>query len=406
MIAGFGAAVASSVSAAPGVEATVSTDSTASVAQDAATVAKPEAHVHARLRGGGDRFAALLAAAAPADSVATALAPAAGTGETVAEASANCESVAAADAVLPELLLALIGMTPLAGQPAATPAVMPATAAMPSATPAEGVASPSTAHAAVGVAGSGAAAAALDVAATLSEDIGPDPAAASMASETGGRTSAIAIPGSVALPVADASLQALAAAVAVSAEQATRDPSATGEDNAIATADALDARAPGADPAPLLASTGAPSAAAARQALAQPAPLALPADPGAGFDDAFGARIGWMAEQRIGHAELRVTPEHAGPIDVRLQLEGQRVSLEFHSAHAETRQALEASLPRLRDLLGQQGLQLAQADVGQRQGGDGKPAHAAQARGEHDGLAGEPAMPRSIRMRGLLDEYA
>lgn len=405
MIAGFGAAVASSVSAAPGVDAALSTDSTASVAQDAATVAKPEAHVHARLRGGGDRFAALLAAAAPADSAATALAPAAGTGETVAEASANSESVAAADAVLPELLLALIGMTPLAGQPAATPAVMPTTAAM-SALPAEGAASPSTAHAAVGVAGSGAAAAALDVAATLSEDIGPDPAAANMASETGGRTSAIAIPGSVALPVADASLQALAAAVAVSAEQATRDPSATGENNAIATADALDARAPGADPAPLLASTGAPSAAAARQTLAQPAPLALPADPGAGFDDAFGARIGWMAEQRIGHAELRVTPEHAGPIDVRLQLDGQRVSLEFHSAHAETRQALEASLPRLRDLLGQQGLQLAQADVGQRQAGDGKPAHAAQARGEHDGLAGEPAMPRSIRMRGLLDEYA
>jgi flagellar hook-length control protein FliK len=428
VIAGFGAAVASSVSAAPGAaDAAIPTDPASAAPQDAAADAcgaKAGTHAHARLRVGGDRFAALLAAAAPAASIVTAITPATnavGTGEGVAEASANSESAAAADAALPDLLLALIGGTSLAGQPA-TPA------AMSSAATADGAASPSTTRAALGAAGSGvaamamsstvsdpavlpgAASATLDVATTLSEAIGPDPAPANTASAGAGhgdgRTSGIALPGSVALPAADASLAALAAAAAASADPASRDPSATREDNAIATADAIDARTSGADPAPLLTSA-APSAVAARQAPAQAAPLALPADPGAGFDDAFGARIGWMAEQRIGHAELRVTPDHAGPIDVRLQLDGQRVSLEFHSGHAETRQALEASLPRLRDLLGQQGLQLAQADVGQRQAGDWRAAaQTLQGQGEHDAGTAEHAAPRLLRARGLLDEYA
>jgi len=138
-----------------------------------------------------------------------------------------------------------------------------------------------------------------------------------------------------------------------------------------------------------------------------PATLAQPADPGAGYGDEFGANLVWMAERRLGHAEIRLNPEQLGPIDVRVQLEGDRVHAEFHSAHAEVRQALEASLPRLRDLLGQHGLQLAQADVGQRRG-EGQPAHAHLG---HDGRDGgdAPAAQSQVRVqraRGLLDEYA
>lgn len=155
--------------------------------------------------------------------------------------------------------------------------------------------------------------------------------------------------------------------------------------------------------------TAAPAAASVRAgALPPTAPLALPADPGAGFDDSFGVRIAWMAGQRIGHAQIRLNPEHVGPIDVRVQLDGNRVSAEFHSAHAEVRQAIETSLPRLREMLGQHGLQLGQADIGQRQ---------SDRRGEpmlghgHDPAREAELDPRMtaspIRSaRGLLDEYA
>lgn len=140
------------------------------------------------------------------------------------------------------------------------------------------------------------------------------------------------------------------------------------------------------------------------------APMAMPAEPEAGFDDSFGARIGWMAEQRVGHAQLRVSPDHLGPIDVRLQLDGTRVTAEFVSASAEVRQSLEASVGRLRDLLDQQGLQLAHTDVGGGQSGGSGQRKVADPDARPDsfdepGTTGVMAASPQIR-RGLLDEYA
>lgn len=136
------------------------------------------------------------------------------------------------------------------------------------------------------------------------------------------------------------------------------------------------------------------------------APVSVPADPQAGFDDRFGARLVWMAEQRLGHAEIRLNPEHLGPIEVRIQVDGTQVSAEFQSGHAGVRQAIEASLPRLRDLLGQQGLQLGQADVGERHAGSGQPAREGADGHPVPGSATSGISTRSLRSRGLLDEYA
>jgi len=139
------------------------------------------------------------------------------------------------------------------------------------------------------------------------------------------------------------------------------------------------------------------------------APLALDD----GFDDGFSSRIAWMADQKVGHAEIRVTPDHLGAIDVRLQVDGNRVNAEFHSAQADVRHALESSLPRLRDMLGQQGLQLGQADVGQRQAqqqpgsnGTASMSGGGNERGDAANDAGWTRGPAARVSRGLLDEYA
>lgn len=130
----------------------------------------------------------------------------------------------------------------------------------------------------------------------------------------------------------------------------------------------------------------------------------------AGFEDNFGSRIAWLADQKVGHAEIRVSPDHLGTIDVRLQLDGNRVNAEFHSTQAEVRHALESSLPRLRDMLGQQGLQLGHADVGQRQPGgqpSGSPTPSSSGeRGDAHADAGWTPGPAVRSTRGLLDEYA
>ena len=140
-------------------------------------------------------------------------------------------------------------------------------------------------------------------------------------------------------------------------------------------------------------------------------PTATPHLGGEDFDDAVGARVGWLADQKIGHAHIKITPNDLGPIEVRLQLDGDKVHASFTSAHADVRHALESSLPRLRDLLGEQGFQLGNADVGHQQtapdGGRG------DGRGGMNGDDGEPALADTtlspsqlIRQRGLVDAYA
>lgn len=168
--------------------------------------------------------------------------------------------------------------------------------------------------------------------------------------------------------------------------------------------------------APLHAAQAAPVPQQAAPAVVAPPVLQQPADAAAGYDERFGSHVAMLAGQRIGHAEIRVSPEHLGTIDIRLQLDGNEVRAEFHSAQAEVRQALEASLPRLRDMLGQHGLQLAHAGVGHGHGqkGQGQQSEGgAPAEGNGDGLAprgsskpGTPLPPDFRRSRGLLDVYA
>jgi flagellar hook-length control protein FliK len=72
----------------------------------------------------------------------------------------------------------------------------------------------------------------------------------------------------------------------------------------------------------------------------------------------------------------------------------------MHSPHVDVRQALESSLPRLRELLGEQGFQLAHADVGhQAPGGDGnasgQPVAAASPVTENRRRATPACRPRS-----------
>ncbi|WP_256644843.1 flagellar hook-length control protein FliK [Thermomonas paludicola] len=146
-------------------------------------------------------------------------------------------------------------------------------------------------------------------------------------------------------------------------------------------------------------------------AAAAPPVLTQPADPSAGYDDRFSGHVVWMAGQRISQADIRVSPEHLGNIAIRLQVEGNEVRAEFHSAQPDVRHALEASLPRLRELLGQHGLQLAQAGVGQGQAQGRKPSGntaASDAPGTDQPLedAAPAQTPVFRRGRGLLDVYA
>jgi flagellar hook-length control protein FliK len=128
--------------------------------------------------------------------------------------------------------------------------------------------------------------------------------------------------------------------------------------------------------------------------------------------DAVGHHVTWMADQGISRAELRLNPAHLGPIEVRVSVQNDQVNVSFHASHAATREALESSLPRLRELLGDSGLSLGQASVSQQfAGGERAPEHAASSdRGGEfrvDREAAQIETPITTRVRvGLLDAYA
>lgn len=141
-------------------------------------------------------------------------------------------------------------------------------------------------------------------------------------------------------------------------------------------------------------------------------PMAAPSADlhGDDFAETVGSRLTWMAEQKIGHAHIRINPAELGPVEIRMRLDGDRVHADFSSGQAEVRQALESSLPRLRDMLAAQGFSLGHAGVGDH----GQPP-SSDARGggsgtsEHPAGATEPGVqpgPARRALRGLLDAYA
>ncbi|GAB3748383.1 flagellar hook-length control protein FliK [Lysobacter olei] len=154
------------------------------------------------------------------------------------------------------------------------------------------------------------------------------------------------------------------------------------------------------------------TASTASTAPVPPASLAMPADPAEGFDDGLTTQLTWMAAQGLGEARIRVTPDHLGTIDLVLNLDGQRISAEFQSAHADVRQALEGGLSRLRDQLAQHGLQLVQAQVGD--GGDSRRSPRREDAPARDADAQRPGPAHAVtatavspaRRARLLDTYA
>ncbi|MCH7422866.1 flagellar hook-length control protein FliK [Shewanella sp. ZOR0012] len=81
-----------------------------------------------------------------------------------------------------------------------------------------------------------------------------------------------------------------------------------------------------------------------------------------------------MVSQGIQQAEIRLDPPELGHMIVKIQVHGEQTQVQFHVAQTQTRDVVEQAIPRLRELLQEQGMQLAdshvsQGDQGQRREG-------------------------------------
>ena len=127
------------------------------------------------------------------------------------------------------------------------------------------------------------------------------------------------------------------------------------------------------------------------------------------WNDELASKLTWLIDRGEQLASIRVTPEALGPIDIRIAVREGEASIWFGANQADTRQAIEQAIPRLREMLAAQGLSLADAGVFQQAPHDPQRAllrndlrRAAQESGE-----AAPVQSAVIRRRpGLIDDYA
>lgn len=78
----------------------------------------------------------------------------------------------------------------------------------------------------------------------------------------------------------------------------------------------------------------------------------------------FAQKIVWLTSQQNQVAEIHLNPAHLGPVEVTLSIMQDQATAQFSSPHLAVREAIEAALPRLRDMMAENGIQLGNVMVG------------------------------------------
>jgi flagellar hook-length control protein FliK len=107
----------------------------------------------------------------------------------------------------------------------------------------------------------------------------------------------------------------------------------------------------------------------------------------ADWGDKMAGKLSWLTARNMSVAEIHLTPPDMGPMEVKVKLHHDQAIITVHAANPVVRDQLELNSHRLRDMLADQGVSLAQFDVSdspQQQGGE-TPG------GEHQGSGGQGA---------------
>ncbi|MFP3977954.1 flagellar hook-length control protein FliK [Marinobacter sp. KMM 10035] len=81
------------------------------------------------------------------------------------------------------------------------------------------------------------------------------------------------------------------------------------------------------------------------------------------WGDKLMGKLSWLTAKNLSVAEIHLTPPDMGPMEVRVRVQNDQANITVHAANPVVREQLELHSHRLRDMLGEQGLSLAQFDV-------------------------------------------
>lgn len=128
----------------------------------------------------------------------------------------------------------------------------------------------------------------------------------------------------------------------------------------------------------------------------------------------LGQKVFWMVADRQQVAELRLSPPDLGPLQVVLSVNEGEASALFVSHHAAVREAIDSALPRLREMMAQNGITLGNvtvsADAFPRQSGSPHERQAPAAGTVRTDLAPDQPEAAFLPVRrtgsGLVDTFA
>lgn len=132
------------------------------------------------------------------------------------------------------------------------------------------------------------------------------------------------------------------------------------------------------------------------------------------FGQGVATQVSFMVDRNLNSASLQVSPPSLGPIEVRIALQGGHAQVWMTSHSAVTRDALESSSSKLREMLGSQGFGQVSVDISQRSFQE-RPSQSQTydalppvERGAGSGASARPLSAGSVARAasGLLDAYA
>lgn len=133
-----------------------------------------------------------------------------------------------------------------------------------------------------------------------------------------------------------------------------------------------------------------------------------------GFGRALGERMVMLIQQQIQQARIRLDPPGLGPLDIKIAVQDERTTIQVTAQQSAAREAVEAELPRLRQVLAEQGQGEVDVDVSERQDQgfwaqrQAEGVFGADGPGDPEGSDGPAADAPTQRLqpRGLIDHYA
>jgi flagellar hook-length control protein FliK len=161
-----------------------------------------------------------------------------------------------------------------------------------------------------------------------------------------------------------------------------------------------------------LAATGTPATVSAASSAASPTLQVHASVDSAAFSQGLSERVSWMVDNGINGAKLQVNPPQLGPIELRISVLGDHAQVSMTTHSAVTRDALEASSPKLKEMLGAQGFGQVSVDISQRSFQDRSAYTPPYQREASSGATTEVAAaavaapPPARSAQGMLDAYA